>query len=102
MSSTGVKRHVCAWPKCNAVVQPHEYLPIVGENTGRVYACRQHRNKLEIGKTVVGAAGVAAFQAGMDRAAPGLREKIGVAGMTLLGIWRDVQDTLQKRDEPAE
>lgn len=83
---------------------PSEWIPAVGERTGRIYACSTHRDRLSITKAVLGAGAVAAFQTGMDRAAPGLREKIYDLGSTLMGVVSHVKGVVEKDRErsPAE
>jgi hypothetical protein len=71
----------------------------VGERTGRVYACAAHRPKIEITKAVVGTGLVAAFQAGMDRAAPGLRERIGTLGMAAIDVYNAARSARDTSDE---
>jgi len=77
--------HHCVIPKCGPV-SDHDWIPAIGENSGKIWVCRKHRSRVELGKSVLGAGALAAFQVGMDTAHPGLREKIYDAGSTIMGI----------------
>lgn len=91
-------KHVCAWPRCGKMVLPSEYIRAVGENSGpKVYGCATHRPRMELTKGIVGASALAGFQVGMDKAFPGVREKIGQIG----GIAMDILQSARKT-EPTE
>jgi hypothetical protein len=96
------KHPTCAWPRCGARVTSSDFLPLVGENTGRVYACSAHRDRISLTKAVVGTGLLAAFREGMDRALPGVREKIGTTGAAVLDLVNDVRAANAKGRQPAE
>ena len=100
MSKTKVP--TCAWPRCKARVSSSDFMPIVGESTGRVYACSAHRDRIALTKAVVGTGLLAAFREGMDRAMPGVREKIGATGMAVIDLVHEVRDASTKNRQPAE
>lgn len=96
------KQHRCVIPKCGPVLDS-EWIPAVGEKSGRIYVCRSHRSKVSLGKAVLGAGVLAAFQTGMDTAAPGLREKIYTMGTTMMGVVEHVKSSMAKDERgPAE
>ena len=95
------KQHKCVVPKCGPV-QPSEWIPALGEKSGRIYVCSKHRTKVSLGKAVLGAGFLAAFQTGLDQAAPGLREKIYTLGTTVMGVVDHVKGSMAKDERPAE
>lgn len=92
MSSSKKTARTCAWPRCGVRVNDLDFLPIVGENTGRIYSCAKHRDRIALTKAVVGTGVLAAFHEGLDRAAPGMRERIGAVGTTLFDLFNAARD----------
>lgn len=96
------KAHRCVVPKCGPV-RDTDWIPAVGERSGRIYVCNAHRTKVSLGKAVLGAGLLAAFQTGLDTAAPGLREKIYTMGTTMMDVVGHVKASMAKDERgPAE
>ena len=91
----------CVVPKCGPVLHS-QWIPALGEQSGRIYVCDKHRAKVSLGKAVLGAGFLAAFRTGLDTAAPGLREKIYEFGTTAMGVVDHVKASMAKDEKPAE
>lgn len=92
------KKLRCAWPRCKT--SPTHTIPIVGENSGRIHACAEHKDRIAIGKAVIGTAAIAGFREGMDRAMPGVRERIGTVGASIFDLLADIRSSV-KKSEPT-
>lgn len=94
--------HKCIIPKCGPVTD-RQFIVAVGEKSGRIYVCDKHRDKVSLGKAVIGAGVVAAIRTGLDTAAPGLREKIYETGTMVMGLVSHVKSSMAKDERgPAE
>lgn len=90
--------HVCKW--CKVSVSSSSFVHALGDKSGpKIYGCSKHLPRIELTKAIVGSSALVGFQVGMDRAFPGVREKIGQIGGIAMSIFNDAT---KKTEEPAE
>ena len=93
------KKPTCVWPRCGKKVSFADVVATVGENSGpKMFVCAEHRPKVELTKAIVGSSALVGFQVGMDKAYPGVREKIGDFGRLAVDIYK----SMSAKKEPAE